>query len=256
MEKFENINITKIDDQGGGAHDVFSGKVESETVRKTYEESVQYFSDLIKNQIAPGNYKIADLGSFKGELMDNLVSKLPEYDFDVISVERDENALRGNKSSNKKIVASLDNIPLENKSIDIAIARYVLVWNEIDKQREMIKEIGRVAKGFGIIQHSGSSEDYPEEWRKRISILFSGKEIPKLKRENHFFSSPKEIDKMMDEENIPYEKKQNRKINDIAMVFKEKYNLTENEYQKAKEIMGDMNYVIQSTWMIFPKKDA
>ena len=40
------------------------------------------------------------------------------------------------------------------------------------------------------------------------------------------------------------------------MILKEKYNLTEEEYQKAKEIMGDMNYLIQSTWMIFPKKDA
>ena len=190
MEKIEN-NKMALDNQGNGAHEIFSGKVESEAVRKAYGESVQYFSELIKNKLTPGNYEVADVGSFKGELLNNLIDKLPEYHFDVVAIDRDRQALADNKNTNNKLVANLDRIPLQDKSVDIAIARYVLVWNKVDKQKEIIKEIARVIKEFAIIQHSGSDEEYPDEWRKRISILFNGKEIPKLKRETHFFSSSK-----------------------------------------------------------------
>jgi ubiquinone/menaquinone biosynthesis C-methylase UbiE len=255
VEKMENTTERTIDNQGEKAHDIFSGKVESEAVKKTYGESVQYFSELIKNQLAPGNYGIADVGSFKGEFLNNLINKLPEYKFNVVAIDRDEKALLDNENTDKKIVANLDRLPLQDKSVDVAIARYILVWNIFDKQEKIIKEISRVIKNFAIIQHSGSAEDNSDEWRKRISKLFDGQEIPKLKRETHFFPSSKEIEDMMDKENILYEKKQNRKIDDIAVVLKEKYGLTKDEYQRAKTIMGDMNYLIQSTWMIFPKKN-
>ncbi len=80
--------------------------------------------------------------------------------------------------------------------------------------------------------------------------MLDGKEIPKLKRIDHYFSSRNEIEKWMQENKINFERLMERKIENLEDVFIERYNLNDGESLKTKEILGDKNYIIQTTWLI------
>lgn len=89
-------------------------------------------------------------------------------------------------SQEKKNTADLTKIPLEDNGVDIGMARYVLVWNDSEKQQAILKEISRIIKNFAIIQHAGADNENPDDWRKNTNELLSGI-IPKIKRSGHFF---------------------------------------------------------------------
>ncbi len=90
-------------------------------------------------------------GVFKGELLGNILDKLPDYKFHTIAVDINGEALKENLSAQEKIISTLDKIPLKDKSIDVVFCRYVLAWNNPKKQQEILKEITRIVSGFAII---------------------------------------------------------------------------------------------------------
>lgn len=253
-ENAEELNdeIKSLKNLGEKTSNVFKGESNSLAARELYGESAEYFADVIKNKLSDKNktYKLADLGSFKGELLGNVLDKLPDYKFNTIAVDINEEALKENSSAQEKIIATLDKTTLEGTSMDVILCRYALAWNNQKKQQEILKEIARIVKGFAIVQHAGADIDNSNKWREKIDNLLNGEEIPKLKRTGYYFSSRSEIENWMKENKINFERLMERKIENLSDVFIERYNLNDSESLKTKEILGDKNYIIQTTWLI------
>jgi len=243
-----------IPDMGAKTSDVFAGKGESETNREVYGETAKLFADQIRQRLPVRKepYTIADIGSFQGELMNNIIQLLPEYKFDTIAIDINEEALFKNTAV-KKIVAKAEDLPFKDGSVDVAIMRYVLQWNNAEKQQEILKEIVRTIKNFALIEHVGADTFETEKWRKRLDDLFDGQEVPKMKRGEHFFSSEDEVEKWMQQSNIAFDKLKDKRIENGMDVYIERYGLDEEDAKKSREIMGDKNYFIQTDWVIYPK---
>lgn len=239
---------------GSETSKVFSGEAESLTTKEMYSETAGFFADQIKSHIpeSTGQYVLADVGSFQGELLSNVVELLNEYKFETVAVDINEVALVGNKA-NKKIVSSGEQLPFDDNSIDVVIMRYVLQWNNAEKQKKILKEINRVTKTVALIEHVGSDTEDTENWRGKQDELVSGIKIPKLKRGEHFYSSRDEIETWMSEQGIKFFRLRDRKIAEASNAYIERFGLDENEADTAREILGNKDYFMQTDWAIFPK---
>lgn len=245
-------------EQGENASKVFGGEEQSETIEKLYNESARYFADLIKERLGEEKntiYTMADLGSFKGEFLASILVNLPEYTFDTVAIDLEQNVTK-NKVAQKKVAAHLYSLPLPDKSIDVEIMRYVLAWNDAEKQKEILKEIARTVKGFAIIQHAGADSENADEWRMRMDDLLDGKEVPKLKRIGHYFSSREEVENWLTENNIPFERISERRVDAVSDVFIKRFALGGEDAEKTCEILADKDYIIQTTWLVYPQKEA
>ena len=255
LSTIENKIIPK-NFQGEQGDVVFRGEGKFKANQELYAYSAKNFANIIKEKLLLRDepYILADLGGHKGELLGNIISQLPDYKFETIGIDLNEDALRENLIANKKVVASLDKLPFADKSIDVAIARYVLSWNNIDGQRNILNEIARVVKNFGIVEHGGAPRESAELWRNGFNQLFNGEQIPSLKRDIHFFSSGNELENLMIESGISFECVSDKKIDNVSDVFIEKWKLNEDDASKAKEILNDKDYIIQTRWVIYPKE--
>lgn len=74
--------------------------------------------------------------------------------------------------------------------------------------------------------------------------------VEKLFRQECYFSSGDEIEKWMTEAGIKFRKLQDRKIDTVSDVFIERFKLDEEDAKKTIEILGDKNYIFQTTWLI------
>jgi len=242
-------------EQGENSSKVFKAEGElSKTNIEMYSQSPDFFADVIrKNLKSDRTYRIADLGCYGGELLQNIIDLLPEYEFTTIGIDREKN-LENNKTVDEKIAADLEQTPLKDKSVDVAIMRYVLQWNVKEKQEKILTEVARIIKKFAIIQHIGSDTIDSDLWRQKVDQLLGG-EIPKLKRVGHYFSSRGEIEDWMQKHDIPFEKIQDRKIEEFYRVFSERWNFTDEEDKTAKQILGDKDFAIQTSWLIRPQDE-
>lgn len=257
MEKFFENNLKKATPQEMGINTskVFSGESELKPSREAYNETPVIFSEEIKKRLLPNKeYVLADIGSFKGELINKILELLPEYKFNTVAVDINEEALKQNNLKTK-LVANADDLPFGDKSIDVEVVRFLLQWNSWEKQREIIKEIARTVKEFALIQHGGADSEDPDNWRFKMDQLLSGDTILKLKRGEHFFSSREEIEIIMKEEGIKFERTQEKIIDDIATIYSERYGLNKDEDKKTRDILGDKNFFIQTNWIIYSKDD-
>ncbi len=250
----EHMNIERINttDMGATTSRVFAGEYKSKTTKEMYGETADFFATEIRKRL-PNNksYSLIDTGSYQGELLGELLKKLPEYHLQTFGIDINQAALSHN-SADQKILASAEALPLEDKSVDVAIVRYVLQWNELEKQRKILQELARVTREFTLIEHAGSDIINPEAWRKHTDNLFDGAIIPKMKREGYHFSSRDEIEKWMHESGITFTRLRDRRIENMANVYIERYRLNKEEAEKAKQILGDKNYCRQTDWIIFP----
>jgi hypothetical protein len=73
--------------QGENSGDVFHGRSNSSAIQAFYKDSAPLFAKLIRKNMIPGRYSVADFGGHKGELLSELIRTLPEYDFDPIILE-------------------------------------------------------------------------------------------------------------------------------------------------------------------------
>jgi hypothetical protein len=83
--------------------------------------------------------------------------------------------------------------------------------------------------------------------------LFEGTEVPKLKRGENFFSSRDEIENMMKEDDISFERIGEKVIYNISDIYAERFGLTEEERMRTKEILADKDFFVQTDWIIYPK---
>ena len=234
---------------------VFSGDAKSESVRKIYGESAGLFADLIRQYLPPTSdeYTLADLGSFKGELLKKVVSNLdPGYKIKTIGIDINEEAMQDNPAD-ERIVSSVDALPLADKSVDISIMRYVLQWNTLEKQAEILKELNRVTRKVGIVQHCCPDDQNADEWRRHSDDVYDGEEISKMKRAAYYFSSPSEVEAMMVESGIKFKKISEITAPDFSQIFIERYALSEEEAVLLRKILGEFDYENVVTWVILPE---
>jgi ubiquinone/menaquinone biosynthesis C-methylase UbiE len=237
-----------IKEQGISADTIFHGEVTLEAVRLVYKESASLFSSLIRECLPQGNYEMADLGSHKGGFLKDLTELLPEYKFHTIAVDVNEDDLKVN-IADQKIQSSLLQLSIENKSIDVTLARYVIAWNTLEQQKEILKEISRITKRIAIIQHQGANSNNPTELQNASIELFNGV-VPLLKRENFFFSTSAQLEEYMRELNIKFKNVQHQNVKGLSDILIEKYKLSENDIQKVKQILKNSDYVDQTTWVL------
>lgn len=233
--------------------EVFAGRIEKQSLMELYGESADFFANVIRSKLNPknGQYSLVDLGSFKGELLQNVLQKLPEYEINPVVVDVNEGALAENVASRRRIVAHAEKIPFADSSVDIVFVRYVLQWNDFEKQKEIIKEIGRVMKKFAVIQHLGADSDDPGVWRSRVDAALE--EIPKVGKQGRFYSSRDELEEFMRKEGISFERVQDRVVQNLSDVYINRYGLDEFESQKVKAELGEKDYVVQTTWILDTK---
>lgn len=243
-----------IENMGEKTSQVFSGEYATETNREMYAETAELFANQIRERLPVREepYIVADIGSFQGELLTEVLKLLPDYKFKTIAVDINRDALSKNPADEKSAVDA-EKMPFGDKSVDIAIVRYVLQWNPSEKQKRILREAARIVKEFTIIEHAGSDIADTEKWREKYDRLFEGKEVPKMKRGEHFYSSRDEIESWLKELGISFERIQDRVINGAANVFIERYELSEEEAKKTNEILADKNYFRQTDWVIYNK---
>jgi len=235
-------------EQGINAEKIFHGENESEAVRLMYRESVGLFSNVIKSKLVPGSYNLADLGSHRGEFLNDLTSLLPEYNFKTIAVDVNEDDLVLNIAT-EKVISDLTKILISDKSVEVTIARYALAWNNLENQKKILDEIKRITSKIAVIQHQGANPEIPEGLQNSSKLLFGGV-IPQLKRENFFFSNPRELEKYMKDIGLNYEILQDRNVPGLSDIFIEKYKLSPEESKKVKDILDGNDYVRQTTWIL------
>lgn len=233
--------------QGLKASEVFSGKGQSGASKLFYNESADLFAGVIRKNFQPGQYSLADLGGHKGEFLNELLTKLPEYKFKSIIIDQESGLIPELKAD--KIVGNIKNTALPDKSIDLVILRYVLAWDTLEDQKLILAEIARICKGITIIQHQGADSSNPEPLQKALARLFSG-EIPDLKREEGFFTESKQIENWLNELGVNYEKIQERKIEPVSDLFIDKFGLIVSEQDWVKNVFSNCDYTNQSTFVL------
>lgn len=245
----------KVAHMGEGSTDVFSGNGQTLVIKEAYGETAKFFAEEISHRLKPDNsYKLLDVGTSRGELLQSLLSKLPTYNFETVGVDINKDILEENKVAKQKIVASIDSLPLEDKSVDISIMRYVLQWNSLERQKTILSEIARVTKKFILIEHAGADNSNPDDWRKPYVELFNGVQIPRMKREEHCYSSRDEVERIMNNLGLKFERLQEKRIENIADIFIARYKLNDEESMQLKDILKDHNYFIQTDWVIYCDK--
>lgn len=254
--KIENQEKPKkpVFDMGASTSEVFKGHSESGAVKEIYGESAVLFADIIKSKIQPeGTQSLIDIGSAKGELLSEILELLPQYSFAVTATDTNPKAIEENIATNK-IVADAESLPVNNKSIDIALMRYVLQFNSLQSQEIILSEVSRVIKRIGIIQHGGSDNEDSQGWRDKVDQIFSSDNLPQIKRAGMYYSSVNEVESLMKKNNIKFERIQSKRINGLSDAFIERYSLDENQIKLLKNILGEKDYIIQTTWIIYPKE--
>lgn len=242
-----------IPDMGEQTSKVFAGEYVSETNKEMYAETAQFFADEIRKRLPVREqpYIIADIGSYKGELLVNILKLLPDYHFETVAVDVNKHALSDN-SAGQKIIADSEKLPFVNNSVDLIIIRYLLAWNNAAKQKRILEQIAQSVNKFALVEHAGADINETEKWREKMDDLLNGIEVPKMKRSGHFFSSRDEIETWLNQSGISFERLKDRVVQNGADVYIERYGLNKNEAEKTKEILGDKNYFRQTDWIVYP----
>jgi ubiquinone/menaquinone biosynthesis C-methylase UbiE len=237
--------------QGAQTSRVFNGQGESAASRLMYNESTKLFSELIRQRLTSCSYSIADFGSFKGEFLSSLLAELKEYSFQSTGIDINASALAENTTVDRRIASDVASTPLQANSMDVSICRYVLMWNTFDKQKKILDELVRTTRSIVIVQNACADNVNTDVWRHNFSKLFDG-QMSKLNREDYFFASRQEIETYLTEQGVRFERVQERRVENILDIFKERFGLDNAEYETGKKLLGNMNYLIQNSWVIYP----
>ncbi len=239
-------------DMGEAAQEMFSGKTHESSVGQLYAETAALFAEVIKNKLPPRDapYEMLDVGSFKGDLVANVVKEVgDDYHFAITGIDVNGEALEQNQAVSTKVTADISAMPFADRQFDVTEARYVLVWNKPEKQEQILREINRVTSDFSILQHAGADNTDTSAWQHNIHALLSGG-VPKLQRQECYFSSADEIEQWMTQNGIQFKRIQHRKVDKVSSVFIEKFKLSEEETRVTHQILGDKDYIYQTTWII------
>ena len=244
-------------DMGIATSEAFRGHSIFNAVKEIYGDSAPLFASVIKSKfpVTEKEYKLLDIGSSKGELLSDVLKLLPNYHFDITVSDTNSDAIAHNTVPGKHIVADAETLPFPDADIDIAIMRYVLRFNLLESQKKIISEIARIIKGIAIIQHGGADDIDTDLWREKVDKIFRNDTLPQIKRNGMFWSSAREIEDFMRTSNIKFEKVLSKKISEMSQAYIERYSLNNEQVELIKKIMGDKDYLVQTTWLIYPNEN-
>lgn len=243
--------MSSFQNQGANTSRAFAGLGSSEAIRQTYAESAPLFAHILRTHLlrTDTSYSLADLGSYKGEFLCELLKHLTEYTFDPVAIDANEKALAENSTS-RRVIANATRLPFVDCVFDVSICRYVLQWNTPEGQRLILHEIARTTKHVAIIQHAGSLCRNTEH-RSRIHRLMDGS-IPAMQRSGFSFSTRDEIESWLHAEGIHFVCVQNREIPNLSDVYIERYDLDATNAAHIKTILGNLDLIVQTTWILLP----
>ncbi len=252
----EAPNKKPVFDMGIATSEAFRGDSAFDAVKEIYGNSAPLFASIIRSKfpVTEKEYALIDVGSYKGELLSDILKLLPEYHFNITVSDTNSDAIAHNTVSGKHVVADAESLPFDDASIDIVAMRYVLQFNLFEVQKKIISEISRVTKGIAIVQHGGADDIDTDLWREKVDKIFRNDTLPQIKRNGMFWSSASEIEDFMRTSNIKFEKVLSKKISGMSQAFIERYSLNNEQVELIKKIMGDKDYLIQTTWLIHPKE--
>lgn len=245
------MNDRTLTNLGDNHQDLFSGNCSLQANQLLYSESAPLISSAIRRKLPDKEprYIFADFGSNKGSLLHSVLQHLPDYHFQTVAIDIPENLI-DNTNANVVVAADISEyIPMADSTADIGMMRYVLSWNNFEKQPAILNEITRVMKGFIVLQHGGADDNDPDAWRRNMDIALNGS-IPKIKRTGHFFASRGEIEEWMKASHIKFECILSRRIKSVSDVFIERTPLDTEESEMLRDILDDKDYIIQTTWII------
>ena len=234
--------------QGNNASEIFRGNGKSSASKLFYNESAEIFAKVIRDNLTIGNYSFLDMGGHKGEFLKELLNEIPEYQFDSTIIDVVEGIDSNLKAT--KILGDIKNTNFPDKSFDLIIIRYVLAWNNLENQKLILKEISRLCRGICIIQHQGADSNDPISLQKASIKIFNGDIIPKMKRDEGFFTESKTLELWMGELKIKYVKIMERKIVTLSETFIEKFSLSQQESKLIVEALDSCDYINQSTFLL------
>jgi SAM-dependent methyltransferase len=188
------------------------------------------------------------MGGHKGEFLKELLDELPEYHFDPIIIDVVEGIDPDLKA--KKIIGDIKSTNFPDKSFDLIIVRYVLAWNRMENQKPILKEISRLCRGICIIQHQGADSADPLPLQNASAKIFSGEVIPRMKRDEGFFTESRLIEQWMKELEINYSKIMERRIETLSETFIEKFGLDQSESELIIKTFANCDYINQSTFLL------
>lgn len=248
----------QIPNMGEDTSRVFSGEYIYPATKEMYAETAEFFASEIKKRLPEREepYVLVDVGAFQGELLAELLKKMPGYKFQTTALDINEVALKKNQVAGQEVVADAEKMPFADKSVDVVIVRCVLQWNSAEKQKRILKEIARVVKKFALVEHIGADVVDTNNWRAKMDDLLDGEEVLKMKRGEHFFSSADEVEEWLKQSGVVFERLKDRKINDGAGVYIERFGLNSAEAEKTCKILADKNYFLQTDWIIYPSQVA
>lgn len=244
-----------VQNMGSSTEKAFKGDSEITAIKKTYKESVGVFSKAITTRLSyggiPTNYEsIADFGSHSGGFLGNLLGELNKGSISfkrIYALELDRDVLVKNISATNKIACDLAKVPVENDLFDVSVARYVLQWNSLKRQSEIIREIARTTKNFAVIQHP----TVELSGQTKFHEIFKGHLISKLKRLESFYSTKEELELIFKESGLNFELADSEKIDDVSDIFIERYELNQEESKFLKDFLGDDDWWDRMTWIIW-----
>ena len=69
-----------------------------------------------------------------------------------------------------------------------------------------------------------------------------------------FWSTAEEIENYMDIKNIRYERILSKRIQGLSQPFIERYSLSDKQASKLRNMLGDKDFLTQTTWIVYPKE--
>lgn len=106
---------TEAQNMGEKTSSVFSRHNESQTTREMYTESAAFFSGVIKERISPDvPHSLLDVGSYKGELLQDLKNQLDGYTLETTAVDINESALSENCVADHCVVGVAERLPFND----------------------------------------------------------------------------------------------------------------------------------------------
>jgi ubiquinone/menaquinone biosynthesis C-methylase UbiE len=244
----------QIFDMGNATSGIFRGNSTSDATKEVYGKSASLFSEIIKSKLpeTEKEYSLLDIGSSKGEFLSDVLGFLPSYRFDVTVTDTNPDAVAKNLIVGKKIVADAELLPFENKSFDVILMRYVLQFNLFKGQKKIIDEIARTVKQIAIVQHAGPDNKNAKLWREKVGSIFSNDKLPQIQRSGMYWSSAEEVEGYMAIKGIKFERVSSNEIHGLSQVYIERYSMNSEQAGEVRKLIDDMDYLFQTTWVIYP----
>src|SRR3989338_11715622 len=215
----------------------------SESAYKIYKEHTNAIVKAIDYWFPIKRYiECLEMGGANGALISDLTTFYRNKGIELVftNVDQDSSLLAKDSISQCKIVSRLEDLSLKRR-YDVVLMRYVLQYNDSKTQGEIIGKVCDALKDDGIfvLHHCGASN---EEHRGRLEHIFSDVVSKKLKRNGGHCSTWEEVEAILEANNLDVHTLERYQLS-IRDLFKNRYDLTENQDKKLHDLLGVYDFI-------------